>query len=222
MFITLFALTACVEDVAKDKVAAEVEEPPAVEEPAAEEPAAAPAGVAWAVNTETSKVQALGAKVTATHPIMFKDYSGTVHVDEGKVSGVAFTVQMATLESDAEKLTQHLKTADFFDVEKFPTAEFNSSEVKDGSDVEGMTHTVTGTFTIRGETKQITFPAKVEMGEAEVTAETEFALNRKDFKIEYPGMPDDLIQDNVVLTVSLVAPKPEEAAAEGEGEAAGG
>jgi hypothetical protein len=41
-----------------------------------------------------------------------------------------------------------------------------------------------------------------------VTGETEFAINRLDWNIAYPGAPDNLIQDKVVLTVKLVAPNP--------------
>lgn len=212
MMLTLLALVACVEDVAKDKVEAVVEEPPAVEEPApaeAEHPPAEAAmpGDAWMVNAEQSKIEALGAKITAKHPITFHDYEGKVHVADGKVAGVMFTVQMKTLTSDHEKLTSHLLTPDFFGVEEFPTAEFRSTEITEGSDAEGMTHTIKGSFTIHGQTKLITFPAKIEVGEAEVKASTEFALNRQDFGITYPGKPDDLIQDSVVLTVELVAPK---------------
>ena len=97
--LTLLLLTACVEDVAKDKVEATVEEPP-VEEPAAQKPATprprAPPGRRYV----EVQAEALGAKITATHPIVFKDYSGNVTVDGDKVTGVTFTVQMATLEAD--------------------------------------------------------------------------------------------------------------------------
>ncbi len=208
MMLTLLALIACVEDVAKDKIEAVVEEPPPVEQPAPAEPGegAEVAGDPWIVNVEQSKIEALGAKITAKHPITFHDFEGKIHVADGKPTGVMFTVQMKTLTSDNEKLTNHLLTPDFFDVEQFPTAEFRSTEITEGSDAEGMTHTIKGDFTIHGKTKRITFPARLELGEGEVKASTEFALNRQDFGITYPGKPDDLIQDNVVLTVELVAP----------------
>ena len=71
-----------------------------------------------------------------------------------------------------------------------------------------MTHTVAGDFTIHGETKRITFPAKIEVNGDDVHASTEFALNRQDFGVTYPGRPDDLVQDKVVLTVDFHASKP--------------
>ena len=105
-------------------------------------------------------------------------------------------------------LTAHLKNEDFFEVEKFPKATFKSASITEGSDAEGdWTHTVAGDFTIRGVTKRLTFPAKISVTDGEVTANTEFVMNRKDFGITYPGMPDNLIKDNVKMTISFVAPR---------------
>jgi len=196
-------LTGCIEDVATDKVEAVVED--AAPDAAKKAPAK---GKAWAVDRAASKVSALGAKVTETHPIDFKDFEAELTVDKGTLTGLTYTVQMATLEADHPKLTKHLMDGDFFDVATHPTSSFTSSTIKEGSDAEGMTHTVTGTLTIRGTAKQVTFPAKVEMKGKKLAASTEFAIDRKDFGIVYPGRPDDLIQDKVVLTVELVASRP--------------
>lgn len=204
----LATLVACVEDVGKDKVAATVEEVPTeakAETPKAE--VAKPAGKALMVDGARSSIRALGAKVTATHPIDFKDFTGTVTVDGETVTAVEFAVTMATLESDHPKLTKHLRDEDFFAVERFPKATFASTGIKAGAEGDGFTHTVSGDLTLRGQTKRITFPAKLEVGSAEVSASTEFVLNRKDFGIEYPGRPDDLIQDNVRMTIAFVAPR---------------
>jgi len=51
----------------------------------------------------------------------------------------------------------------------------------------------------------VSFPATVTVAADSVTAQTEFVVNRKDFGIVYPGMPDDLIQDNVLMKISFVA-----------------
>ena len=204
--LSLLALSACVEDVGKGRVAAKVEDVPAAA-PAA--PEAAKVDVkTMPVDAARSKVNALGAKITATHPIVFKDYTGEVGMAGDSLHSVAFTVQMATLEADHPKLTAHLKDADFFDVATHPTSAFKSVEVKAGSDAEGdWTHTVVGDMTIRGTTKRITFPAKVAIGDGEVKATSEFVLNRQDFGVTYPGKPDDLVQDNVRMNIELVAPK---------------
>ena len=69
------------------------------------------------------------------------------------------------------------------------------------------THTVTGDLVIHGMTKRVTFPATITVGADTVTAKTEFVVDRRDFGVIYAGKADDLVQDNVVLQVDLVAPK---------------
>lgn len=209
--LALLTLAACVEDVGKGRVKADVQDVPAAPTQAAGEAAPAPAkaaGTELKIDQSASKIQALGAKITATHPIDFKDIDGSVTVDGDTVTAVAFTVQMATLESDHPKLTAHLKNEDFFDVEKFPTSTFKSVEITSGSKSEGdWTHTVTGDFTIHGKTKRVSFPAKITVAGDKVEASTEFVLDRKDFDVVYKGKPDDLIQDNVRMTISFSAPR---------------
>lgn len=212
----LATLLACAPDPGEGKPKAKVEpvdppkkaEPIAPAAPPAAPPAAAPAaGTAYKVDVAKSKITALGAKITATHPIDFKEFSGSVKVDGTNVTAVEFEVKMPSLIADHPKLTEHLLTPDFFDVQKFPTSTFKSTEVKAGSDVAGMTHTIVGELNVHGQARKITFPAKVEVKPEGVTASSEFVLNRKDFGLVYPGKPDDLIQDNVKMTVQLVAPK---------------
>ncbi|MCO4744345.1 MAG: YceI family protein [Proteobacteria bacterium] len=200
---SLLALTACVEDVGEGKAAATVEEVPAEAVPAD----AAAKGTELPVDASQGSIRALGAKVTATHPIDFGTYSGAVTLDGETPTAVRYEIQMDTLEADHPKLTSHLKDADFFEVSAHPTSTFVSTAVAEGSDVEGATHTVTGDLTIRGTAKRVSFPATFELSPASVTANAEFVINRQDFKIVYAGRADDLIQDNVAITVKLVAPR---------------
>src|SRR5690606_18049800 len=113
-------------------------------------------------------------------------------------------IDTASLVADAEKLTGHLKSEDFFDVERFPTARFVSTSIQKGGEGES-THTVTGNLTLRDVTKSIAFPAKIEAEGDEVEVEAEFAINRRDFGIVYPGMPDDLIKDDVLIKLDVDA-----------------
>ncbi len=196
----LLLLTACIDDVGKDKTKAIVEDVPA-------EVVERAAGQTWAVDATSSKIGALGAKVTKAFPLVFHEFEGEVTSQGGDVTGVSFTVQMASVTSPHDKLTAHLLNEDFFWADKYPVATFASSTVAAGSDAEGQTHTVTGNLEIRGKTKQITFPAHMTVSDDNVTATTEFTIDRNDFDVIYAGQADDLIQDNVVLTVSLVAPK---------------
>ena len=100
-------------------------------------------------------------------------------------------------------LRKHLKSPDFFDVEKFPTATFKSTAIEKTDDG----HTITGDLTLHGVTKRVSFPATVTVTDGQVTANSEFSINRNDFGIVYPGMPDDLIRDLVVIKLSRALPR---------------
>lgn len=201
-FLALPLLVACVGDVGEGKVKAEIEEPPAAEKQA---PAAEAKGKTVPIDVAASSIKALGAKVTATHPIDFHKWKGAATVDGKEVTDLDFTIEMDSLEADHPKLTGHLKNEDFFDVAKFPEASFDATAIKAGADGD-WTHTVTGDLTIHGQTKRVTFPAKIAVSDTAVVANTEFTINRQDFAITYKGKADDLIQDNVVLTIAFTAP----------------
>jgi polyisoprenoid-binding protein YceI len=196
----LFAfLVACAPDVSDGKVDA-VLTVPATTGPVA----TAEVGREVPIVVAQSRIQALGAKITATHPIVFDKWTGELHVAGDDVVGLDLTIEMASLRADADKLTTHLKTADFFGVDEFPQATFASTALE-RSATGDATHLVTGDLTIHGVTRRVSFPAKIRTTANVVNASTEFAIDRQDFGIRYPGMPDDLIQDKVVLTIELVA-----------------
>jgi polyisoprenoid-binding protein YceI len=157
-----------------------------------------------AINPSNSKIEFVGAKVTASHVGGFSDFSGTVDLgDPIETSTIDLTIQTDSLFADKEKLTKHLKSPDFFDVGKFPTATFRSAEIKK----DGAGHTISGDLTLHGVTKRISFPATISATDSEVSANGEFSINRQDFGIAYPGMPDDLIRDLVVIKLSLKLPR---------------
>lgn len=161
-----------------------------------------------ALSPENTKINFTGSKVTGSHEGGFKELSGTATLVAGdiKQSKVEVTIQTASLYADEEKLTGHLKSADFFDVEKIPTATFTSKSIEEKKDGEN-THLITGDLTLHGVTKTISFPAKITLSDKEFAANSEFVINRKDFGIVYPGMPDDLIKDNVVIKLALAVPR---------------
>lgn len=194
----LLALSACAPDVGEGRVAATVSEPAPTTE------AAAPTGRVLALDVGASTVHALGAKITATHPIAFDRWEGQLRAEGSELTSVEVTIHMDSLRADIEDLTAHLKKADFFDVETFPTSRFASTSIVAKPGVDGATHEVTGNLTMHGQTQRLTFPATVSQTDGAMTASTEFVIDRQDFGIAYPGMPDDLIQDNVALTIELV------------------
>lgn len=199
VFITALGLVGC------KNPGAEVT-PATVEEVPAQEVEQAPAATAnsLSITPANSKVEFVGAKVTRSHDGGFKDFGGKLELaDPVEQSQIDLTIQTASVFSDDPKLTKHLRSPDFFDVDKFPTATFKSTEIKK----EGEGHVISGDLTLHGVTKRVSFPATVTVSDAEVKAMSEFSINRKDFGIVYPGMPDDLIRDLVVIKLSLALPR---------------
>jgi polyisoprenoid-binding protein YceI len=200
--ITVFCLLAgpavlvgC-QNPAEDKPEAEVAEPTAsTTAPAAD-------AVVYVMGPE-SKIGFVGSKVTGSHDGGFEAFTGEIHLVGGMAEGsqVKVDIDTTTLWADAEKLTKHLKSADFFDVEKFPTAKFESTSV--ARDGEG--YVITGNLDLHGVQKSISFPATIEIADGAIRAQAEFSINRFDFGIVYAGMADDLIREEVLIKLDLVA-----------------
>ena len=164
--------------------------------------ASASAGGADYVIRAGSKIGFVGSKVTGSHTGGFTNFAGTFKVQDGKITGSPeIRINMNSTWSDTSRLTGHLKSPDFFDVAKFPLSTFTVTALEP----EGALTKVTGNFLLHGVTKSITFPATVAVAADSVTVKAEFAVNRKDFGIVYPGKPDDLIRDNVVIRLDLKA-----------------
>ena len=116
-------------------------------------------------------------------------------------------IETASVFADDEKLTGHLKSKDFFEVEKFPKATFKSTKIEADAAKGADAYAVTGDFDLHGVTKSISFPATIQAGADAVEVNAEFAINRKDFGIVYAGQADNLINDNVVIKLTLKAPR---------------
>ena len=159
-----------------------------------------------AADVATSKIEWVGAKITKEHPGNFGKFEGSALINEGKVVGADFSVETATLSSDDPKLTEHLQSPDFFDVAQFPKATFTSRNIVEKASPEGATHEVTGDLELHGVKKTITFPATIAVAADKATTKAEFKINRKDFGIVYPGKPDDLIKDDVLIKLDLSFP----------------
>ncbi|MBZ0113174.1 MAG: YceI family protein [Thermoanaerobaculia bacterium] len=144
----------------------------------------------------------VGSKVTGSHDGGFENFSGTVSVvgDTVEGSSVKVTIDTTSLWADNEKLTKHLKSEDFFAVETFPTATFESTSITAGD--EGA-YTVTGNLSLHGITKQISFPADIALSAEGYTAKAEFSILRFDFDIAFTGKKDDLIRDDVLIKLDL-------------------
>jgi polyisoprenoid-binding protein YceI len=163
-----------------------------------------------AINAETSKIEFVGSKVTGKHDGGFKSFEGTwaLVADKPETSQLSAEIAMDSTWTDTPRLTGHLKSQDFFDVAKFPKSTFDSTEITTGNTdakAKDATHTVTGNLTLHGVTKSIQFPAKINVTPEAATLNSEFFLNRRDFQINFPGMPNDLIRDEVVIKLAMRA-----------------
>jgi len=153
---------------------------------------------------DTSTIGFTGSKVTGSHSGGFKEFSGHFFMAEGDDTPTAgeFMIQMESTWSDNEKLTGHLKAADFFDVEKFSTSTFKLTKaIKTG---EGSYH-VSGNLTMHGIEKNISFPVTASRVGSTASFKAEFDINRKDFDIVYAGKTDDLIRDEVIIRLDFQA-----------------
>jgi len=186
---------------AKDVPAAAVEKASAP--PTNEAPAAEVAGTYFAFGPTNSAVAFTASKVTRAHQGGFRKFAGEFKVVNGKVAntGNQLVIDTSSIYADDPRLTSHLKSPDFFDVAQFPTATFVSSKLE----AKETNTTVTGELKLHGVSKSISFPVKVQVTEETVKVTGIFAINREDFGIKYPGMPNDLIRKEVVLRLNIKA-----------------
>src|SRR5690606_16325435 len=171
---------------------------------------AAVSGKELSLNTTDSKLRWEGNKVTGQHYGEVAISSGTLVLDEeGKLTGGEFVIDLNSIDvQDIEgeyrdKLTAHLKSDDFFDVENHPEAKFEITSVAAGETAEQIL--ISGNLTIRGVTKNITFDAEVkEASEKPFVANADFNIDREEFGVSYQGKADDLISKEINIKVSLI------------------
>lgn len=190
--------------------------------------AAATTGVAYSIDTTATSV-----KWRATHKGGFaprfgsiKVVDGSLNVENGTVTGGSFDVNMNTLTTDPASVTEpdkkaadldgHLKSPDFFDAAKHPTAKFVITSVtpydstKEKSLLPGATNLISGNLTLKDSTLNITFPAQITVGENDVTANAKFVIDRTAWGINYKteGSPENwVISKDVEIGLSLKAAK---------------
>jgi len=150
-----------------------------------------------------SSVEFIGSKVTGSHKGGFKNFAGELHAVNGGLSGSGqkVVIDINSIYTDTDRLTGHLKSPDFFNAAQFPTATFVVSSITP----QATNSMVAGDLTLHGVTKQISFPAKIDVSESAVELSADFAINRFDFEIKYPGKANDLIRKEVVLKLKVKA-----------------
>ena len=117
----------------------------------------------------------------------FNEFFGTIKLEGVMVKDAAGTIQTKSIDTGIEKRDNHLKSADFFDVAKFPTITFQSKRV----DKHGAETVLVGDFTMHGVTKEVSLPLTVKgpikdpWGNSRIGVQLRAKLNRKDYDLKY-------------------------------------
>lgn len=153
-------------------------------------------------------------------PGYFRDFSGTINYDakDPSKSTVEFTAKATSVDTGVGGRDNHLRSSDFFEVEKYPELSFKSTKVEK----KGKGWIVTGDFTLKGVTKSISFPINIagflpadqrSGGKMGVTAET--SINRRDYNVTYGNnLPNGtpVLSDEVKINLQIEANRPRPAA----------
>ena len=171
----------------------------------------------YKVNTSESTIGWKGYKVTGSHNGKVNIKSGTLKMDDGRLQGATFEIDMTSIKVEdlkgggAKKLEGHLNSDDFFGVKTYPTAKLVITKVIPyGTSGD---YKLVGNLTIKKTTKEIKFKAKVTETDGKVTATSDITIDRSDFDVRYgsgsflDGLGDKTIYDEFDLTINLIANK---------------
>jgi polyisoprenoid-binding protein YceI len=161
-----------------------------------------PAGTTLQADVSRSRFEFTGSKITGSHLGGFKVYEASAAWDGTTITSGEVVIDMTSLYTDADKLTGHMLSPDFFDAETYPQATFRttSSTGAAGSVI------LVGDLTLRGVTEAIEFPAQVAVTADGVKLTATFEIVRQRWGVVYPGLPDDLIKDQVGIEFELLFP----------------
>ncbi|TXK47424.1 YceI family protein [Pontibacter qinzhouensis] len=186
------------------------------------------------IDTTKSEVTWIGSKMTGRHNGTICIKSGEIEVQSGRISGGQIVLDLTGLQctdksintESSNKLATHLKSADFFDVENHPTAIFEivsvapydslskkeesaqSKATQSELKVNNPTHTITGNLTIKGNTKSVTFPARVTVEDSQLKAKANFNIDRTKWGLVYrsdESLGDKTIYSSVNIGLSVLA-----------------
>ncbi len=144
-------------------------------------------------------IKNLGLNVDGT----LSGLSGKVNFSPNDLTNSSFDVSLksATINTDNGTRDKHLKKAEYFDVEKYPTISFVSSKIQKN---KAGAYVVDGTVTIKGVSKKIEFPFKITDTKEGLLLSGEFKLNRRDFKVGGSSM---VMSDNLTAKITVLAKK---------------
>ena len=168
--------------------------------------------ITYTVNVDESTIEWQGFKPTGSHKGTINIESGTFTTNDGKIQSGSFVIDMSSIKEseDNARLEGHLRSADFFDVENFPSAGFEITgfEVKDGNII------LTGNLTLKDTTNNVTFPVTVVLEDDTLTLSSEvFTIDRSKWNVRYGSksffddLKDKFINDDIELKIVIKAKK---------------
>lgn len=160
-------------------------------------------------DNDKTKLEWLGEKVTGEHKGTIKLKSGFLNWQDNKITNGEFLIDMTTLkeETDNQKLEGHLRSGDFFGVEKYPVSKLVITE---STPFEKGTGTVKGQLTIKDITQPVEFRAAVQQKEDGLWFYSNIPIDRTKYDIRYgsgsffDNLGDKTIYDEFKLKVALL------------------
>ena len=139
---------------------------------------------------------------------------GELMIENGQLVGGAAEINMNSIEYGDKRNTntpiKHLKSPDYFDVEKFPTSTIAITRV---DSVNGNNIKITGNLTIKGVTNSVTFPAYMKVQDEFIMANGRLTIDRTDWGIRYRSgkfyddFADQIVSDSIEFQIKILAKK---------------
>jgi polyisoprenoid-binding protein YceI len=152
----------------------------------------------YPLSGDNTKITFVGTKPNGKHDGGFKKLSGTATVTDGKIETLKIEVEIDidSIYTDTNKLTDHLKNPDFFDVKNFPKATFKSTKVEKADKV----YVITGELDMHGKKESLSFPASVSADATGLSLSTTFPLDRSRWGMNYERGVDKIVPLTVAVT----------------------
>jgi len=159
-------------------------------------------GGQFTLSGNNTTIKFVGTKKNGRHDCGVKEMTGTANVEgtDPATLKVSVDLDMNTIYADVAKLTNHLKSPDFFGVKSNPKAKFVSSKVEKSGDA----YKITGDLTMCGQTKSISFPATIAVNGGTLKLSSKFKIDRTQWGMMYGR---GMIDDEVAISVSISAMK---------------
>lgn len=166
------------------------------------------------VDTRESVVSWKGSNTFGPHTGYVYISKGKLMIENSRLTGGTVEVDMNTIEDENHDrdngLINHLKDPDFFDVKKFP---FSSIAITKVASINAEDKEITGNLTIKGITRPVSFPAKIEVKDGVVKATGKLVIDRTKWGVRYgsgkffDNLKNETISDDIEFNIKIVAKK---------------